>query len=247
MAVICDTSKIRVYIDKSMGTWNVLVKHLRNKNGKDVKFSISHDLSLTSDEIYTMFFEKLEKGEFKQKRTTGGGILRQKEDGTYYLEYPASVAVAMKSKISDAPKPEIAPPKTIVGSIAEVLFDTHSPQAQALVGKAVIGSNTYSFSEGTMCKGILKSANGSFHVVTPTKEFVVPFIKELRPEPLNLNDKEVRRNLLGTIIVSKDGTHEVLLNNAVKDHGIWKLNGLSANQLMNGYTFEDGNALMASF
>lgn len=246
MSVICDTTKIRAYIDKSMGTWNVLIRKLKNKNGKDVKFCLSHDLTLTEEEIFTMFFEKLEKGEFKQNRKTGGGVLKQKDDGSYYLEYPVDVTAPLNvtKKEPRLPKAPILPPIAYNG---HTLFDPHAPESRALVGKKVLGSTTFVFSEGETFKGILESIDGGFHVKVGDKTIVCPFIRELKPEPFNLSNSEVRRALLGKIIVAKDGTHELLLCNAVKKDGMWRMNGLSASAMMNDYTFDDGSELVASF
>ena len=246
MSVICDTTKIRAYIDKSVGTWNVLIRKLKNKNGKTVKFCISHDTTLTEEEVYTMFFEKLEKGEFRQNVRTGGGILKQKDNGSYYLEYPVDVTAPLNvtKRELKAPKAPIIPSITYKGN---TLFDPHTPESKALVGKKVLGSTTFVFSEGKTFRGILESTNGGFHVRVGDEVIVCPFIREIKPEPFNLNNSEVRRALLGKIIMAKDGTHELLLCNAVKKDGIWRLNGLSASALMNDYTFTDGSELVASF
>jgi len=243
MSVICDTTKIKAYIDKSMGTWNVLIRRLKNRNGKSVKFSISRDLSLTEEEVCTMFFERLERGEFKQKSTTGGGVLRQHDDGSYYLEYPKAALGASEKKVSESPVKQVTP---IVGNKNPVLFDTHDPAVRALVGKPVTGSTTYVFAEGTTFNGTLESVSGTFHVRTTYGMMECPFIRERKPEPLDLSNPAVRRSLLGKIIICKDNTCEIMLNVATKKDGTWRMNGLSTYLLMNDYTFEDGTPLTAA-
>lgn len=244
MAVICDTSKIGATWDKSIGYWIVYIRRLKSNGKKDVKFAVSKDANLTKDEVFTLFFEKLERGELRQRKSNGGKILRQKADGTYYFEAP-NTTPAVKVEKTDNVSPSKTTVRYPISSVGSVLFDTHAPEARALIGKMVTGSTAFVFPEGTTYKGVLDSVNGGFHIKTNEGVVVVPFIRELRPEPLNFNDAEVRRSLLGTIIVAKDGNVELLLNNAVKN-GAWKINGLSSTQMMNGYTFIDGSPIMAS-
>lgn len=246
MSVICDTTKIRVFYDNKM--WKVLIRGLRNKNGKNVKFMLSKDADLSQEELYTLFFERLEKGEFKQKGTTGGGVLRQHDDGSYFLDYPVEAPKPIKvvkvyKKTID--KPMVNP--VVLSSKSPVLFNTHDPAVRALVGSPVIGSMMYISSEGDTYRGILDSVNGGFHVKLGDGTIkVCPFIRELKPEPLNLNDSSVRRSLFGKVIVAKDGTHELLVSSAVKKDGMWRMNGLGATTLMSEYTFEDGTPLTAT-
>lgn len=243
MAVICDATKVGVIADRTQGYLGVRIKGLRNQNGHDVKFSVTKDMSLSAEEVLTLFFEKLEKGEFKQNARTGGGTLRQDDNGNYYLDYG-------KSSESVSQKPTEKPRKVEYRQVqslgTKTLFDTHAPEVRALIGSPVIGSSTYAFSEGTCAKGVLESVNGLFHIRTADGMFSCPFIRERKPEPLNLNDASVRRNLLGTIVVAKDKSVELLLCSAVKGPNGWKLNGLSSNQLMNEYTYEDGSDIVAS-
>ena len=245
MSVICDTTKIKVFYDNEM--WKVLIRGLKNRNGKSVKFMLSKDANLSQEELYTLFFERLEKGEFRQKGTTGGGVLRQHDDGSYFLDYPAEAPKPVKAvKVyKKAVEPAVSP--MAITSKSPVLFNTHDPAVRALVGSPVVGSTVYVFSEGDTCRGILDSVNGGFHIrLGDGTVKVCPFIKELRPEPLNLNNSDVRRSLFGKVIVAKDGTHELLISNAVKKDGMWRMNGLGAVNLMNEYTFADGSPLTAS-
>lgn len=239
MSVICDTSKLRIYRDRSKNLCIVYIRGLRNRNGKDVKFSVTRDINMSDEEIYTIFFEKLERGELVQNRSTGGGTLRQDARGGCYLEY--------KDDASNAPHASAVKPavRTIVGGQV-TLFDPHAPESKALLGRPVLGSTTFVFSEGTCVLGTLESVNGMFHVRTQDGIVKVPFIRERRPEPLNLNDVSVRRGLLGRILISKDGTHELLVTSLVREGNCWKANGLSSGMLMNRYTFEDGSEIVAS-
>lgn len=238
MSVICDTSRLSIYRDRNAGNCSVCIKGLKNRNGGEVKFSVSKDMNLSDEELFTLFFEKLERREFRQNVRTGGGWLCQNDNGDYYLDYGDGKGVALKKTAEKQDKPSVTDGRT--------LFDTHAPEVRALVGSPVIGSSTYVFSEGTCVMGVLDSVNGVFHVRTADGVVQCPFIRVRRPDPLNLSDRAVRRALMGRVVVSKDGRHELMLNSMVRDGMVWKANGLTAGQLMNNYLFDDGTEISAS-
>lgn len=241
--VICDTSKVAISWVESMGIWQARILGLKNKNNEYVKFAVARDKSLTLDEVYTLFFEKLEKQEFKTNRRTGSGTLCQNDRGNYYLEYGKSAYGV--SAGSDA-KPVKVEPKKVTSLGDTVFFDPHDPKSREMIGRRVIGSTTYVFSEGSCVVGTLVSVNGMFHIQTERGLESCPFIKERRPEPLDLNKVDVRRSLLGKILISKDRNTELLVTTITKVGTSWKVNGMSAYQMMNGFTFEDGTEMVSA-
>ena len=245
--VICDTSKVRISWLNSMGIWQACILGLRNKNNEYVKFAVARDKSLTLDEVYTLFFEKLEKREFKTNRRTGSGTLCQTAEGNYYLEYgKADVGPSGGECGGNSAKPVKAEPKKVTGLGDTVFFDPHDPKSREMIGRRVIGSTTYVFSEGSCVVGTLTSVNGMFHIQTEEGLVSCPFIKERRPEPLDLNKVGVRRSLLGKILISKDKNTELLVTTITKVGTSWKVNGMSAYQMMNGFTFEDGTEMVSA-
>lgn len=246
MSVMCDTEKVAVY--KNGNVWSASIRGLRNKNGNPVIVKLAdYTEKMSKDELYTIFFEKLEKGEIKGTKRTGGGIVRQNDDGEYYIEYPEStpkegtiLAQIEKKKVGET----LAPAVSGVVTKGQTLFDPHAPEARALIGRPVIGSTTFVFSEGTYAVGVLEAINGAFSVRTKIGIIKYPFVRELKPEPLNFNSTETRRALMGKVLVSRDGKHELLVTTFLKDGNVWKANGMTSSQIMNNYMYEDGSDIV---
>ena len=142
---------------------------------------------------------------------------------------------------------EVVKSKPVIAKVIKVISDPNSEEAKALIGKRVIGSQSYMM--GKPIEGVLESIDLSmvspFMVKFNDTSWAVSFIKEA-PEPeydcYNFDDPTVRSRLMLNRFKDECGTLEEVVTSFRNVDGRWLLNGrITSFKFLKEYTWIDGS------
>lgn len=186
--------------------------------------------------------EKLEKAEPKKvepKPTVVAEIAKTMEASKVSVE-------DVKRMTTETIKVEPVVPSFMAQTL---IADPTCQNAKVLLNHMVDGSDAWLFPVSDTVRGelvkICPSAQNPFIVKDNNGELHHKiFIRPQKIAPVRLADPEVRRTMRGRWVVSKAGGSELMLTRFANNGAGWTVNGLSASQLMNLYTWDDGSPIV---
>lgn len=229
---------------KGTNAQNVNVRISTEDGTKSLIFRRSLFGTMTDSEICNEIKKRTQDLTFVSK--TGKHIIHDKN---FKWKIVDSTELTPEVK-TETVKEEKKEDKKMIAVDNEIIVNPVDKKAESLKGKKVLGSRSYNFKEkyvGTL-ERIDPSSSDPFVIKDTSGDGVnlvaVPFIQKA-PEPVlisyDFEDSKVRDSLRGKWFKSKNGTKEEMVYAFKLTDDGWRMNGLSARNLMDNYTWLDGS------